>query len=42
MFATGEVRVSDVAAYRERPCLGKPILERELLRTIEGLLRRDA
>jgi CheY-like chemotaxis protein len=39
LFATGDVRVHDDPAYRDRPRLEKPILDPELLRALERLIR---
>jgi CheY-like chemotaxis protein len=39
LFATGDIRVRDDPAYRYRPRLEKPILDPELLRAVERLIR---
>ncbi|MER2269238.1 response regulator [Methylobacterium oxalidis] len=38
LFATGDVKVSDVAVYRERPRLEKPFGEVEVVRALAKLL----
>ena len=42
LFTTGDVRIRDVAPYRTRPKLDKPVLEADLLRAIEMLLATSA
>jgi len=38
LFATGDVRISDAAAYRQCPRLEKPFVEAELLRATGKLI----
>ena len=39
LFVTGDVRVEDDPAYRDRPRLEKPVLDDELVRAVAALVR---